>query len=88
MPRTDDQFVIRMPNGMRPAITARAQTNRRSMNSEIVLILERALREGEMTTAGNSPDKRPAVVNRHETTLPGGPTNTHAYGASADAIDQ
>lgn len=39
-----EQFVVRMPNGMRDRIKAAAAINRRSMNSEIVLHLERALR--------------------------------------------
>ncbi|MBD2797244.1 Arc family DNA-binding protein [Xenorhabdus sp. 18] len=39
-----DRFNIRMPVGMRDAIAKRAETNGRSMNSEIVSILDNALR--------------------------------------------
>lgn len=38
-----DRFNIRLPAGMRDAIAERAKANGRSMNSEIVQILEDAL---------------------------------------------
>ena len=38
-----DRFNVRLPNGMRDAIAERAKRNGRSMNSEIVQILEDAL---------------------------------------------
>lgn len=41
-----ERFTIRMPDGMRDAIAERAKTNGRSMNSEIIQILEDALRRG------------------------------------------
>lgn len=41
--REDDKVIVRLPNGLRPAIKARAALNRRSMNSEIVLLIESAL---------------------------------------------
>ncbi|MBD3717078.1 Arc family DNA-binding protein [Enterobacter hormaechei] len=41
-----DKFNLRLPEGMRDAIAERAKTNGRSMNSEIVQILQDAL-EGE-----------------------------------------
>lgn len=40
--RHQDQFVLRMPDGMRERITESAKSNNRSMNSEIVAILEKA----------------------------------------------
>lgn len=36
-----DQFVVRMPDGMRDAIKAAAETNQRSMNAEIVVAIEK-----------------------------------------------
>ena len=38
--RGNEQFVLRMPDGMRDQIRELACKNRRSMNSEIVMILE------------------------------------------------
>lgn len=38
-----DQFVLRLPDGMRDRIAAEAKTNNRSMNAEIVARLERSL---------------------------------------------
>ncbi|MBK5413722.1 Arc family DNA-binding protein [Pseudomonas sp. TH31] len=38
-----DKFVIRLPDGLRPSISAQAKTNHRSMNNEIVHRLERSL---------------------------------------------
>ncbi|EBB2797642.1 Arc family DNA-binding protein [Salmonella enterica] len=38
-----EKFVVRFPDGMRDAIAERAKQNGRSMNSEIVQILEDAL---------------------------------------------
>lgn len=38
-----EKFVVRFPDGMRDAIAERAKRNGRSMNSEIVQILENAL---------------------------------------------
>ncbi|MGV6478756.1 Arc family DNA-binding protein [Pantoea agglomerans] len=40
-----DKFNLRFPDGMRDAIAERAKANGRSMNSEIVQILEDALNE-------------------------------------------
>ncbi|GHD07728.1 Arc family DNA-binding protein [Tianweitania populi] len=39
-----DQFVVRLPNGMRDQLKARASERDRSMNSEIVDMLETCLR--------------------------------------------
>lgn len=38
-----DQFQVRMPPGLRDLIAQRAQANNRSMNAEIVYLLESAL---------------------------------------------
>lgn len=38
-----ERFIIRMPDGLRERIKSIAEQNRRSMNSEILVILERGL---------------------------------------------
>ena len=42
-PNFVERFTVRMPDGMRDAIAERAKANGRSMNSEIIQILESAL---------------------------------------------
>lgn len=42
-PQLADKYVLRMPDGMRDKITALAKANGRSMNAEIVLILQQAI---------------------------------------------
>lgn len=44
-----DKFNLRFPDGMRDAIAERAKANGRSMNSEIVQILQDALEAGNRT---------------------------------------
>lgn len=44
--RGSDQFVVRMPIGLRGELKDKAAVNRRSMNAEIVSRLERSL-QGE-----------------------------------------
>lgn len=41
-----EKFVVRFPDGMRDAIAERAKANGRSMNSEIVQILQDAIESG------------------------------------------
>lgn len=41
--RGADQVVLRLPEGMREKLKARAVANRRSMNSEIIVVLEKVL---------------------------------------------
>lgn len=41
--QTQDKFTVRFPDGMRDAIAKRAEANGRSMNSEIIQILQDAL---------------------------------------------
>ena len=43
MARSDPQFNVRMPDKVKKALAERAKSNGRSMNSEIVQILEDAL---------------------------------------------
>ena len=44
-----DQFIVRMPAGMRDHLKQLANANRRSMNAELLLIIERG-----MATEGNN----------------------------------
>jgi len=41
--RTSDSYVVRMPDGMRDLLKARSKQKRRSMNSEIVALIEAGL---------------------------------------------
>lgn len=45
--RTADKFIVRLPDGMRDKLQARAEANGRSMNSEVVSILSLALGAAE-----------------------------------------
>jgi len=59
-PRGADQFPLRLPDGMRAALKDRAAQNLRSMNSEIVFLLERALREGDNDDGVKFGDRAPS----------------------------
>jgi hypothetical protein len=48
-----EKFVVRLPRGMRRAIADAAKRNRRSMNSEIVAIIDRTL--GDVVITGATP---------------------------------
>lgn len=41
--RFSDKFMVRFPEGMRDRLAAAARENRRSMNAELIIHLERAL---------------------------------------------
>jgi len=41
--KLDDKYVLRLPDGLRDRIKSIAAANKRSMNSEIIFHLERAL---------------------------------------------
>ncbi len=70
-----DQFVVRMPDGMRSRLAERAKNNMRSMNSEAVMILADALSSESKTTTGvQFGDPSPAAA--HEATRKGDPV-TH-----------
>lgn len=47
--RGSDQFVVRLPDGMRERIRLHADANGRSMNSELVSLIEMALWEADMS---------------------------------------
>jgi hypothetical protein len=42
-PQLADKYVVRLPDGMRDKITELAKANNRSMNAEIVLMLQQAM---------------------------------------------
>lgn len=64
MARTDDAFTIRLPAGMRPEIAARAKAARRSMNSEMVLMLQAALADSERPDQKRSAPESAATLAR------------------------
>lgn len=71
VPRNADQFPVRLPVGMRDRIKAAAAANHRSMNSEIVTILERFFPAPEMTAGSGLVNQAPAVIEQNAA-LPGG----------------
>ena len=46
-PALVEKFVIRLPNGLREQIKALSEHNRRSMNSEIIMVLERHIQQNQ-----------------------------------------
>ena len=62
MHRNTDKFMLRMPDGWRAALKARAALNRRSLNQEILMALE-----GVVKAAGvEFGDRAPAAPAAHE----------------------
>ena len=51
--RKQDQFIVRLPDGMRDRIKAEADANNRSMNAEIVAMIEEQL---------NKPNKQDGLL--------------------------
>jgi hypothetical protein len=45
IPSLIEKFVIRLPNGLRDQIRTLSDQNRRSMNSEIIMVLENHIRQ-------------------------------------------
>lgn len=52
--RSASQFMLRMPEGLREKVKALATENRRSMNAELVLIVERAVKGVEGASQGGA----------------------------------
>lgn len=66
MRQAAEKYIVRFPDGMRDRLRQQAKANRRSMNSEIVHHLDRALAaENE-----NGPDEVAASSPSLNTTLP------------------
>ncbi|MEP9376192.1 Arc family DNA-binding protein [Aquabacter sp. CN5-332] len=62
---TADKIMLRVPDGMRERIKAAAADSRRSMNSEIVFHLERALPAPSAATGAGFADTTPAAAQNH-----------------------
>lgn len=56
-----DKFLLRLPDGLRGRIKELAEANRRSMNSEIIVLLERAVFDSFEVTSQNS---RPSATGQ------------------------
>src|SRR5688572_26362971 len=78
-PALIEKFVIRLPNGLRDQIRQLSEQNRRSMNSEIIMVLESHIRQQFMDSiATANPDgdfapgqrKTEAELNRMLESLP------------------
>lgn len=78
-PALVEKFVIRLPNGLRDRIRQLSEQNRRSMNSEIIMVLESHIRQQFMDNiAEANPDgdfapgqrKTEAELNRMLESLP------------------
>ncbi len=52
-PQLADKYVLRMPDGMRDKLAALAKANNRSMNAEIVGLLQQGM---DAHTRGSSPE--------------------------------
>jgi hypothetical protein len=51
-----EQFIVRFPAGMRERLKQIAAENRRSMNAELLLLIERGLGLSEHSAAGQRAD--------------------------------
>lgn len=71
MRQDSEKVMIRAPVGLRERIKAGAQANRRSVNSEIVFILERAFPAPAAATGAKFGDQTPAAA-LNPTALAGG----------------
>ncbi|GLK78045.1 hypothetical protein GCM10008171_32990 [Methylopila jiangsuensis] len=75
--RGADQFALRFPDGMRNRIKVRAAVNRRSMNAEIILMIETVLGQSTQTTAGNSLQATDPAVAVNPSALQGADVTTY-----------
>lgn len=62
--RSADQFVVRLPEGLRDTLKARAASNSRSMNAEIVAILGAAIGDDSSLSAASVETLLKAVADR------------------------
>jgi len=60
-----ERFTIRMPDGMRDAVAERAKANGRSMNSEIIQILQDALDTPLLSVADNLTEEKALNLTKH-----------------------
>lgn len=75
MARTDPQVNLRIPTKMRDRIRSNAEANRRSMNSEIVHYLDRALAADEK----NGPAEAPTSPSHGSNNPPQEKANEHVH---------
>lgn len=54
MPRNDAKIWVRMPSEVREVLAAMADKDRRSVNAQILVILERAAKEYEDSTTAET----------------------------------
>lgn len=67
-PTLIEKFVIRLPNGLRDQIRQLSEQNRRSMNSEIIMVLENHIRQQFMESMANAnPDGGDFVPGQRKT---------------------
>lgn len=57
--RGSDQFVVRLPDGMRDRLKAEAEANKRSMNAEIVARLEESFLSRQIMKAAGAERGKP-----------------------------
>lgn len=62
--RSTAQFVVRLPEGLRDTLKARAASNNRSMNAEIVAILGAAIGDDSSLSAASVETLLKAVADR------------------------
>jgi hypothetical protein len=60
-----NRFQLRLPDGLRDRIARVARQNMRSMNSEMVLILLRAMEDDKDATGAGLPTSTPAASPNH-----------------------
>lgn len=76
-----DQYPLRMPHGMRERLKRNAAESHRSLNSEIIFILEKALGASASTAAtGSRLDPEVPVAASDTTALAGGDIANPANG--------
>ena len=71
-PTVVEKFVIRLPAGLRGQIRQLSEQNRRSMNSEIIMVLENHIRQmfqDHMTAANPESSFQPGTNHRTEDEL-------------------
>lgn len=74
--RGADQYTVRFPAGVRPEIKARAAINRRSLNAEIIFLLECALHGVNSDGVMSLTTSNPATASNNNAALQGGASIT------------
>lgn len=86
-PAVVDKFVIRLPQGLRNQIRELSESNRRSMNSEIIMVLEQYIQQQASTASDELADiaqaRQYANLGR-SASAPAPESSTHAAMASSE----